>query len=74
MFVPEEEMTSELLRRVIERACANFDDPLEAMKVREMKGLDEKKTLFISELWHGATMSFKDLGLRFEESTHTLGQ
>ena len=55
-FIDEEEIPNEHLREICDAAFIGFEDPAQAVPVVKIG------SLFISELFHGPTFCFKDLG------------
>jgi threonine synthase len=56
-FVPQEEIPDNALRAILASAYANFD-PNNVVSVKRLHS-----GLFVTELFHGPTQCFKDLGL-----------
>lgn len=67
LFISSDEVTDGELQTVCEAALAGFDDPRHAVPIVPMvvgaNNINET-SFFVSELFHGPTFCFKDLGMR----------
>lgn len=61
-FIPEEEVPSVDLQRIVTRSYSTFDDPSNPVPVKPVPASGK---LYGMELFHGPSLSFKDVALQF---------
>ncbi|KAL8788151.1 MAG: hypothetical protein Q9195_007459 [Heterodermia aff. obscurata] len=62
-YISTKEIPSEDLRQIVRRTYSR--DVFRAPEVTPLVTLDEKKQLYLLELFHGPTFAFKDVALQF---------